>query len=109
MKSFLLPEFPNRIRDILQEEIDKIALIVFKLTEHSESLICSFLNIEMKTLSVSPEATQPTHLTVSILGPDLGAGIFQVRQPAGLVEWFLVGVPAGFRVPVVAAISPGQF
>ena len=50
LESFLLPEFPNRIRHIFQEEIDKIALIVFKLTEHSLSLICSFLNIEMKTL-----------------------------------------------------------
>ena len=52
MKSFLLPEFPNRIRDIFQEEIDKIALIVFKLAEHRLGFVCSFLNIEMKTLSL---------------------------------------------------------
>ena len=59
--------------------------------------------------SASTEASQPTHRTVSVLGPDLRAGIFHVRHLAGLVERFLVGVPAGLRIPVVVALSPGQF
>ena len=60
MKSFLLPEFPNRIRHIFQEEIDKFALIVFKLTENRLGFICSFLDIEMKTLPLQRPHNQPT-------------------------------------------------
>ena len=50
-----------------------------------------------------------THRTVSILSSHLRAGELHVRHLAALVEWLLVGVPAGLGVPLVVAFSPGQF
>ena len=54
-------------------------------------------------------ANVSTHRAVSILGAHLRASELGVRHLAALVEWLLVGVPAGLRVPLVVAFSPGQF
>ena len=47
MEGFLLPKLSDRISHIFKEDFNKIPFIVFKLAEHGQCFVCSFLKTEL--------------------------------------------------------------